>query len=65
MSGGGFAGYHPLLCRRDSSLKLKQKVEEKGSDPVRDGSKENVSNGGNRDPPPPSDADPMATEPSN
>ncbi|KAI6072842.1 Differentially expressed in FDCP 6-like protein [Aix galericulata] len=65
VSGGGFAGYHPLLCRRDSSLKLKQKVEEKGSDPVRDGSKENVSNGGNRGPPPPLDADPMATEPSN
>ncbi|XP_010222052.1 PREDICTED: differentially expressed in FDCP 6 homolog [Tinamus guttatus] len=30
-SGGGFAGYQPLLSRRDSSLRLKQKAEDKGS----------------------------------
>ncbi|KAK4809066.1 hypothetical protein QYF61_004002 [Mycteria americana] len=65
VSGGGFAGYQPLLSRRDSSLKLKQKVEDKGSDPTRDNSKENVSNGGNSGVPPPPDADTMATEPAN
>lgn len=65
MSGGGFAGYPPLMCRRDSSLKLKQKVEDKGSDPMRESSKENVSNGGSSSPLPSSDADTMATEPSN
>ena len=65
MSGGGFAGYQPLLSRRDSSLKLKQKVEDKGSDPTRDNSKENVSNGGNSGVPPSPDADTIATEPSN
>ncbi|KFV21326.1 Differentially expressed in FDCP 6, partial [Tauraco erythrolophus] len=52
VSGGGFAGYQPLLSRKDSSLKLKQKVEDKGSDPTRDNSKENVSNGGNSGVPP-------------
>lgn len=65
MSGGGFAGYPPLMCRRDSSLKLKQKVEDKGSDPMRESSKENVSNGGSSSPLPSSDADTMATEASN
>uniref|UniRef100_A0A8C2U3T4 DEF6 guanine nucleotide exchange factor n=1 Tax=Coturnix japonica TaxID=93934 RepID=A0A8C2U3T4_COTJA len=66
MSGGGFAGYAPLMCRRDSSLKLKQKVEDKGSEPVRQSSKENVSNGGSSSSPlPSSDADTMATEASN
>uniref|UniRef100_A0A8C9EIY8 DEF6 guanine nucleotide exchange factor n=1 Tax=Pavo cristatus TaxID=9049 RepID=A0A8C9EIY8_PAVCR len=65
MSGGGFAGYPPLMCRRDSSLKLKQKVEDKGSDPMRESSKENVSNGGSSSPVPSSDADTMATEASN
>ncbi|OXB68463.1 hypothetical protein ASZ78_000400 [Callipepla squamata] len=65
MSGGGFAGYPPLMCRRDSSLKLKQKVEDKGSDPTRNNSKENVSNGGSSSPLPSLDADTMATEPSN
>ncbi|KFQ09903.1 Differentially expressed in FDCP 6, partial [Leptosomus discolor] len=52
VSGGGFAGYQPLLSRRDSSLKLKQKAEDKGSNPPRDNSKENVSNGGNGSVPP-------------
>ncbi|XP_009636538.1 differentially expressed in FDCP 6 homolog [Egretta garzetta] len=67
VSGGGFAGYQPLLSQRDSSLKLKQKVEDKGSDPTREKSKENVSNGGNSSMPPPADADAdtMATEPAN
>lgn len=62
VSGGGFAGYQTLLPRRDSSLKLKQKVEDKGSNPTRDNSKENVSNGGNSGMPPCPDADTMATE---
>lgn len=53
------------MCRRDSSLKLKQKVEDKGSDPMRESSKENVSNGGSSSPLPSSDADTMATEASN
>ncbi|KFV53632.1 Differentially expressed in FDCP 6, partial [Gavia stellata] len=65
VSSGGFAGYQPLLSQRDSSLKLKQKVEDKGSDPTRDNSKENVSNGGNSGVPPSPDADTMATEPAN
>ncbi|KAM9255353.1 differentially expressed in FDCP 6 homolog [Cariama cristata] len=65
VSGGGFAGYQPLLSRRDSSLKLKQKVEDKGSDTTRDNSKENLSNGGNSGVPPSPDADTIATEPTN
>lgn len=65
MSGGGFAGYQPLLSQRDSSLKLKQKVEDKGSDPTKDIRKENVSNGGNSSVLPSPDVDTMATEPSN
>ncbi|KFV71669.1 Differentially expressed in FDCP 6, partial [Dryobates pubescens] len=52
VSGGGFAGYQPLLSRQDSSLRLKQKVEDKGSDPKKDSSKENVSNGGDSSMPP-------------
>ncbi|KFO93174.1 Differentially expressed in FDCP 6 [Buceros rhinoceros silvestris] len=65
VSGGGFAGYQPLLSHRDSSLKLKQKVEDKGSDPTRDNRKENVSNGGNSSVPPAPNVDTMATEPTN
>lgn len=65
MSGGVFAGYQPLLSRRDSSLKLKQRVEDKGSDPMRENSKENVSNGGNSSVLPSPDVDTMATEPTN
>ncbi|GAB0200159.1 differentially expressed in FDCP 6 [Grus japonensis] len=65
VSGGGFAGYQPLVSQRDSSLKLKQKVEDKDSDPTRDNSKENVSNGGNSGTPLSPDADTMATEPTN
>lgn len=65
MSGGVFAGYQPLLSRRDSSLKLKQRVEDKGSDLSRENSKENVSNGGNSSALPSPDADTMATEPTN
>ncbi|KFQ89931.1 Differentially expressed in FDCP 6, partial [Phoenicopterus ruber ruber] len=65
VSGGGFTGYQCLLSRRDSSLKLKQKAEDKSSDPARDNSKENVSNGGNSGMPPSPDADTMATEPTN
>ncbi|XP_009697572.1 PREDICTED: differentially expressed in FDCP 6 homolog [Cariama cristata] len=65
VSGGGFAGYQTLLSRRDSSLKLKQKVEDKGSDTTRDNSKENLSNGGNSGVPPSPDADTIATEPTN
>ncbi|XP_074706303.1 differentially expressed in FDCP 6 homolog isoform X3 [Strix aluco] len=62
---GGFAGYQPLLSGRDSSLRLKQRVEDKGNDPMRDNSKDNVSNGGNSGVPPSPDADTMATEPTN
>lgn len=65
MSSGGFTGYQPILSRKDSSLKLKQKVEDKGSSPTRDNSKENVSNGGNSDMPPSTDADTMTAEPTN
>uniref|UniRef100_A0A8C5JMG2 DEF6 guanine nucleotide exchange factor n=1 Tax=Junco hyemalis TaxID=40217 RepID=A0A8C5JMG2_JUNHY len=65
VSGGVFAGYQPLLSRRDSSLKLKQRAEDKGSDPTRENSKENVSNGGSSSALPSPDADTMATEPSN
>uniref|UniRef100_A0A8C3Q7T4 DEF6 guanine nucleotide exchange factor n=1 Tax=Geospiza parvula TaxID=87175 RepID=A0A8C3Q7T4_GEOPR len=65
VSGGVFAGYQPLLSRRDSSLKLKQRVEDKGSDPTTENSKENVSNGGNSSMLPSPDADTMATEPTN
>ncbi|XP_074750133.1 differentially expressed in FDCP 6 homolog isoform X1 [Strix uralensis] len=62
---GGFAGYQPLLSGRDSSLRLKQRVEDKGNDPMRDNSKDNVSNGGNSGVPPSPDADTMTTEPTN
>lgn len=65
MSGGGFAGYQPLLSHRDSSLKLKQKVEDKGSDLTRDDRKENMSNGGNSSVPLAPNMDTMATEPTN
>lgn len=65
VSGGVFAGYQPLLSRRDSSLKLKQRVEDKDSDPTRENSKENVSNGGNSSVLPSPDVDTMATEPTN
>jgi len=65
VSGGGFAGYQPLLSRRDSSLKLKQKVQDKSSDSTRDDSKENVSNGGNSGATLSPDADTMAMEPTN
>lgn len=44
MSSSGFCGFQPaLLSRRDSSLKLKQNLEKKKSDPVKNGSKENVN----------------------
>ncbi|XP_060087428.1 differentially expressed in FDCP 6 homolog [Heteronotia binoei] len=40
----GFCGFQPaLLSRRDSSLRLKQNLEKKKSDPVKNGSKENVN----------------------
>ncbi|KFW90116.1 Differentially expressed in FDCP 6, partial [Phalacrocorax carbo] len=65
VSGGGFAGYQPFLSQRDSSLKLRQKAEDKSSDPTRDNSKENVSNGGNSGVPSSPDADTMVTEPTN
>ncbi|XP_054836768.1 differentially expressed in FDCP 6 homolog [Eublepharis macularius] len=40
----GFSGFQPaLLSRRDSSLKLKQNLEKKKSDPVKNGSKENIN----------------------
>ncbi|KAM8795902.1 differentially expressed in FDCP 6 homolog [Eudromia elegans] len=35
-TSGGFAGYHPLLSRRDSSLKLKQRAEDRGGAAARD-----------------------------
>ncbi|XP_077190647.1 differentially expressed in FDCP 6 homolog isoform X1 [Paroedura picta] len=40
----GFCGFQPaFLSRRDSSLKLKQNLEKKKSDSVKNGSKENVN----------------------
>nr|XP_028589941.1 differentially expressed in FDCP 6 homolog isoform X4 [Podarcis muralis] len=41
---GGFPGFNPaLLSRRDSSLKLKQNLEKKKSDAMKNGSKENLN----------------------
>lgn len=40
-------------------------MEDKGSDPTRENSKENMSNGGNSSVLPSPDADTMATEPTN
>lgn len=61
VSAGGFAGYQPLLCRTDSSLKLKQKAEDKGSDSARNSGRESESSGT----PPSPDADTAAMEPHN
>lgn len=62
---GGFPGFQPtLLARRDSSLKLKQKPEDKICDPVLEESKETVNNGEARRLSLSPDADTMATEPS-
>ncbi|XP_044300724.1 differentially expressed in FDCP 6 homolog isoform X1 [Varanus komodoensis] len=44
MTSGGFTGFSPaLLSRRDSSLKLKQNLEKKKSDAVKNESKENIN----------------------
>ncbi|XP_053101174.1 differentially expressed in FDCP 6 homolog isoform X3 [Hemicordylus capensis] len=44
VASGGFSGFNPeLLSRRDSSLKLKQSLEKKKSDALKDQSKENVN----------------------
>ncbi|XP_034977919.1 differentially expressed in FDCP 6 homolog isoform X2 [Zootoca vivipara] len=44
MVSGGFPGFNPaLLSRRDSSLKLKQNLEKKKSDAMKNGSKENLN----------------------
>ncbi|XP_078248828.1 differentially expressed in FDCP 6 homolog isoform X1 [Pogona vitticeps] len=41
---GGFSGFSPaLLSRRDSSLKLKQNLEKKQSDAMKDDSKEDIN----------------------
>lgn len=41
---GGFSGFNPaLLSRRDSSLKLKQNLEQKQSDAMKDDSKEDIN----------------------
>ncbi|XP_019402295.1 PREDICTED: differentially expressed in FDCP 6 homolog [Crocodylus porosus] len=62
---GGFPGFQPtLLARRDSSLKLKQKPEDKICDPMPEESKETVNNGEARRLSLSPDADTMATEPS-
>lgn len=44
MVSGGFTGFNPaLLSRKDSSLKLKQSLEKKKSNVVKNESKQNIN----------------------
>lgn len=44
MASGGFPGFNPaILSKRESSFKLKQNLEKKKSDVVKNGSKENTN----------------------
>lgn len=44
MASGGFPGFNPaILSKRESSVKLKQNLEKKKSDVVKNGSKEDIN----------------------